>query len=188
MTVSPSKRRMSASIARLVAVAALALGGLVVAGTAGAQGYDSGGADAGADGGSPPGGDTRNCTEIKEQTGRINIPKTDPLYRIDLDDNKDGIACEGDEPGGTSGSSSTGGTTGVAPSGVVPIASPGATGGGTTGVAPAAYPVVSGTAQAPYAGQLGNTGTSASTIAIVAAAVVLVGSALVLGARRRKQV
>jgi LPXTG-motif cell wall-anchored protein len=69
-----------------------------------------------------------------------------------------------------------------------PIAAPGTTGGGTTGVAPAAYPVVSGTAQAPYAGQLGNTGTSASTIAIVAAAVVLVGSALVLGARRRKQV
>ncbi|MBK9298635.1 MAG: LPXTG cell wall anchor domain-containing protein [Candidatus Microthrix sp.] len=97
---------------------------------------------------------------------------------------KDGIACEGDEPGGTSGSSSTGG----APSGVTPIAAPGTTGGGTTGVAPAAYPVVSGTAQAPYAGQLGNTGTSASTIAIVAAAVVLVGSALVLGARRRKQV
>ena len=184
MTVSPSKRRMSSSIARLVAVAALALGGLVVAGTAGAQGYDSGGADAGADGGSPPGGDTRNCTEIKEQTGRINIPKTDPLYRIDLDDNKDGIACEGDEPGGTSGSSSTGG----APSGVTPIAAPGTTGGGTTGVAPAAYPVVAGTAQVPYAGQLGRTGTSASTIAIVAAAVVLVGSALVLGARRRKQV
>ncbi|WP_425590954.1 LPXTG cell wall anchor domain-containing protein [Candidatus Neomicrothrix sp.] len=39
----------------------------------------------------------------------------------------------------------------------------------------------------PVAGQLGNTGTSAGTIAMVAAAVVLVGSALVLGARRRRQ-
>ena len=37
MTVSLSNRRMSGSIGRLLAVAALGLGGLVIAGTAGAQ-------------------------------------------------------------------------------------------------------------------------------------------------------
>ncbi|MBK6437110.1 MAG: LPXTG cell wall anchor domain-containing protein [Candidatus Microthrix sp.] len=152
---------MSSSIARLVAVAALALGGLVVAGTAGAQGYDSGGADAGADGG--PGADT---VRVSKPDGQQPIPRqTADAARVNPRDS-------GSPAGGPG----------------VPIAAPGTTGGGTTGVAPAAYPVVSGTAQAPYAGQLGNTGTSASTIAIVAAAVVLVGSALVLGARRRKQV
>ena len=152
MTVSPSKRRMSSSIARLVAVAALALGGLVVAGTAGAQGYDSGGAGVdggpGADGGVSPDGAATD-SPAKPPSSPVNPPSQGPG---------------------------------------APIAAPGTTGGGTTGVAPAAYPVVSGTAQVPYAGQLGNTGTSASTIAIVAVAVVLVGSALVLGARRRKQV
>ncbi|MEZ5380582.1 MAG: LPXTG cell wall anchor domain-containing protein [Microthrixaceae bacterium] len=46
---------------------------------------------------------------------------------------------------------------------------------------------VGGTAQAPATGALGNTGTSAGTVATIAAAVVLLGSALVLGARRRRQ-
>lgn len=61
--------------------------------------------------------------------------------------------------------------------GVTPVTA--ATTGGTA--------AVGGVAQAPATGALGNTGTSAGTVATIAAAVVLLGSALVLGARRRRQ-
>ena len=112
-----------------------------------------------------PAEDTRNCAEIEKQTGRTSIPKGDPLYRPKLDRLGNGFACEGVRPPG--GSSGTGGT---------PVA---------TGATPAAN--VGAAAQSPTPGELGRTGTSASTIALVAAAVVLLGSAIVLGARRRGQ-
>lgn len=68
---------------------------------------------------------------------------------------------------------------------VVPVSAPAAT---VAVASPSANtPTIAGAQQVPVAGQLGNTGTSAGTIAMVAAAVVLVGSALVLGARRRRQ-
>lgn len=176
-------------------------------GTGGATGDGSGdtGPD-GPDGAAAPAGDTRNCTEI----GLINIPASDPLYRLDLDDNQDGIACEGFEPGGTSsagGASSAGAQAGNRPT--CPeigrkniLASdadyhPGLDSNGN-GIGceddervgtPAAN--VGAAAQSPSQsstpGELGRTGTSASTIALVAAAVVLLGSAIVLGARRRGQ-
>jgi LPXTG-motif cell wall-anchored protein len=108
--------------------------------------------------------DTRNCTEIKAQTGRSNIPTGDPLYRTDLDREKggipDGIACE--DPDRTQAS------------GAAPVYSD--TGG----------PTVGGQSQPSVSGELGRTGTAAGTVAAVAAAVVLLGSALVLGGRRRR--
>ncbi len=110
--------------------------------------------------------DDRNCDEIEAQTGRTNILRGDQLYRPDLDVEKggpDGIACE--EPASSS-SGSDGGSSG-------------ATSAGTPGASAQAL------GQSSTPGELGRTGTSASTLAILAVAVVLMGSALVLGARRR---
>ena len=192
MTVSPSKRRMSGSIARLVAVAALGLGGLVVAGTAGAQECGTygpacptgsgggpvttavsgtGGPDSGAlpdsasnDAGNPPSGPEAPSSN-GEKPSNPEIPISSP-------DVAPAPTAAPIPP------ASTGGTTGT----------PGTSGTSGTGGTPSANPItVGGVAQPPVAGELGRTGTSAGTIAIVAAAVVLLGSALVLGARRRKQ-
>jgi LPXTG-motif cell wall-anchored protein len=86
------------------------------------------------------------------------------LYRTDLDREKggipDGIACE--DPDRTQAS------------GAAPVYSD--TGG----------PTVGGQSQPAVSGELGRTGTAAGTVAAVAAAVVLLGSALVLGGRRRR--
>lgn len=186
MTVSPSKRRMSTSIARLIAVAALSMGGLALAGTAGAQdsaecgtygpacptgsGSGSGGADSpdasgtgGPDSGALPDSAGNDAGNPPSQAEPPSSPNDSPI----------------NAPSG-----------GPAPTAVVvnPTAGAPAAPAAPATPAAAANPVtVGGVAQTPVAGELGRTGTSASTIAIVAAAVVLLGSALVLGARRRNQ-
>lgn len=113
------------------------------------------------DGGS---GDLPTCEDDYVPNGVTSIPQSDPRYRDDLDNDNDGFACDGTR------TSTSSGTTASATS-------------ASTGVGTA----VGGTAQSPASsGALGRTGSSAVTMAVVAAAVVLLGSALVLGARRRR--
>lgn len=185
MTVSPSKRRMSKSIARLIAVAALSMGGVALAGTAGAQECGTYGPACPTGSGSGSGGDATGTggpdsgalpDSAAADAGNPPSQAEPPSSPGDLPSNAD-MPISGPDAGPA-----------TIPNNPAPTAAP--TSGSTTGgpATPSANPVtVGGVAQTPVAGELGRTGTSASTIAIVAAAVVLLGSALVLGARRRNQ-
>lgn len=176
MMNNQSKRRSnSRNILRLVAVATLALSGLAFASSAGAQipGYDGGttGADSATGSDGPDGG--VQADGINADAGQdTTVPPSS---------NNNPPSSNNNPPS----------TDDIAPNSVpAPTVVQVTTPAPTVVVTPV---TVGGAAQtpaasaAPAAGQLGRTGSSAGTMAIVAAAIVLMGSALVLGARRRRQ-